>query len=460
MPSPPTVTTTTTTPDDDSDTMPIDAWDGDTEKMSAQSFLRAFHRDVKMYLVPGSEADDWFAKLPAATHADMDLIDTCSNAVPLGGDVHSRRQNTPQTYSAPGSHGEAGHEGQARRHDVWAHTPIRDVDTGELEQEMKEKRQEKEEHNKLARLVEQRTGPQALPRRASARNSPTQDQCAGAKPSAGHRRRARTRSKAPGERPRELVRSPRAHTKRRATRTVPAASPARTLSARRMQQPLTGNDRALSSTDRTHRTPPRHRGWPPCARGPATAMVPASRERRGHYRQALPASPGALKEAPAAVRMVGYGSYNTDDYGRPFGGDGGRFEEHVKQNAQEKLLEERVPERTEEAQGNSTGALPAPSREVPAVEREEAEDVTNEIYFLAREYTDEEMANWMAHTGEKEQDSENTRVVSMYNEARADLESHRRSHLEGNAWVSGAVRGRRWDNKYPRDTQRGYKFPA
>ncbi|KAJ6544693.1 hypothetical protein B0H10DRAFT_2133764 [Mycena sp. CBHHK59/15] len=35
----------------------------------------------------------------------------------------------------------------------------------------------------------------------------------------------------------------------------------------------------------------------------------------------------ALREAPAAVRMVGYASYETDDYGRPFGGDEGRFEE-------------------------------------------------------------------------------------------------------------------------------------
>jgi hypothetical protein len=44
----------------------------------------------------------------------------------------------------------------------------------------------------------------------------------------------------------------------------------------------------------------------------------------------------------------------------------------------------------EEAQGNSMGALPAPSREVPDAERKEDEDDTDEIYFLAREYQDEE----------------------------------------------------------------------
>jgi hypothetical protein len=35
----------------------------------------------------------------------------------------------------------------------------------------------------------------------------------------------------------------------------------------------------------------------------------------------------ALKEAPAAVRMVGYSPWDVDDYGRPFGDDTARFEE-------------------------------------------------------------------------------------------------------------------------------------
>jgi hypothetical protein len=35
----------------------------------------------------------------------------------------------------------------------------------------------------------------------------------------------------------------------------------------------------------------------------------------------------ALKEAPAAVRTVGYSPWDVDDYGRPFGDDTARFEE-------------------------------------------------------------------------------------------------------------------------------------
>ncbi|KAJ6529696.1 hypothetical protein B0H19DRAFT_1274089 [Mycena capillaripes] len=68
--------------------MPMDAWDGDTDKMSAQDFLRAFHHNVKVstssadkakafknYLAANSDADDWFQALPTATKLDMDLID-------------------------------------------------------------------------------------------------------------------------------------------------------------------------------------------------------------------------------------------------------------------------------------------------------------------------------------------------------------------------------------------------
>jgi hypothetical protein len=35
----------------------------------------------------------------------------------------------------------------------------------------------------------------------------------------------------------------------------------------------------------------------------------------------------ALREAPAAIQMVGYAVYDTDDYGHLFGGDDARFEE-------------------------------------------------------------------------------------------------------------------------------------
>ncbi|KAJ7463665.1 hypothetical protein FB451DRAFT_1403685 [Mycena latifolia] len=73
--------------------MPMDAWDGNTDKMSAQDFLWAFHRDVKVstssadkakafknYLATNSDADDWFQALPAATKLDMDLIDIANEA--------------------------------------------------------------------------------------------------------------------------------------------------------------------------------------------------------------------------------------------------------------------------------------------------------------------------------------------------------------------------------------------
>ncbi|KAJ7441717.1 hypothetical protein FB451DRAFT_1414508 [Mycena latifolia] len=83
----------TLSPDYSSDLMPMDAWDGDTDKMSVQDFLCSFHQDVKVttssadkakafkhYLVANSEADLWFRALPAATKADMDLIDTAMEA--------------------------------------------------------------------------------------------------------------------------------------------------------------------------------------------------------------------------------------------------------------------------------------------------------------------------------------------------------------------------------------------
>ncbi|KAJ7706875.1 hypothetical protein B0H17DRAFT_1125692 [Mycena rosella] len=84
---------TTTIPDYDSDTMPMEAWDGDMDKMSAQDFLRAFHHNVKVttsstdkakafknYLAANSDTDDWYQALPATTKLDMDLIDIAIEA--------------------------------------------------------------------------------------------------------------------------------------------------------------------------------------------------------------------------------------------------------------------------------------------------------------------------------------------------------------------------------------------
>jgi hypothetical protein len=89
--------------------------------------------------------------------------------------------------------------------------------------------------------------------------------------------------------------------------------------------------------------------------------------------------------------------------------------QHPRQVAAVPQVEGRETGSLQEAQRNSTGALPAPSREVQDVEREENEDDTDEIYFLAREYPDEETGQkkgWerAAHTEMGGGDSEDTRV--------------------------------------------------
>ncbi|KAJ7141492.1 hypothetical protein C8R44DRAFT_604666 [Mycena epipterygia] len=71
----------------------MDAWGGDTDKLSTQDFLRAFHHDTrastfstdkakafKNYLVAGSEVDTWYKALSAATKTDMDLLDAVIEA--------------------------------------------------------------------------------------------------------------------------------------------------------------------------------------------------------------------------------------------------------------------------------------------------------------------------------------------------------------------------------------------
>jgi hypothetical protein len=78
-------------------------------------------------------------------------------------------------------------------------------------------------------------------------------------------------------------------------------------------------------------------------------------------------------------------------------------------------VEEHEPGSLQEAQGNSTGALPAPSREVPDAEGEEDDDDTDEIYFLAHKYQDVEPGRTderegMVHTETRGEDSEDTRT--------------------------------------------------
>ncbi|KAJ6544864.1 hypothetical protein DFH09DRAFT_1321716 [Mycena vulgaris] len=68
--------------------MPMDAWDGKTDKFSAQDFLWGFHRNVKVstrstdkvkafrnYLVTNTDANNWYKTRTAATKANMDFID-------------------------------------------------------------------------------------------------------------------------------------------------------------------------------------------------------------------------------------------------------------------------------------------------------------------------------------------------------------------------------------------------
>ncbi|KAJ6484849.1 hypothetical protein C8R45DRAFT_904026, partial [Mycena sanguinolenta] len=207
--------------------MPIDAWDGDTDKMSAQSFLRAFHRDVKvttssadkakafrMYLVPGSEADDWFSALPVATKTDMDAIDLALETQwPSEATVQpTQAEWSTELLKSRITMEELGTKVKVADREVWAHhawgnkmmrlaakagvsktttyieqvrvelpkplrgkinkthadwaafvKAIRDVDTVELELEMKEWREEKEQRDKLAKLLDQRPALQASP---------------------------------------------------------------------------------------------------------------------------------------------------------------------------------------------------------------------------------------------------------------------------------------------------------
>ncbi|KAJ7334645.1 hypothetical protein DFH08DRAFT_965395 [Mycena albidolilacea] len=89
--------------------------------------------------------------------------------------------------------------------------------------------------------------------------------------------------------------------------------------------------------------------------------------------------------------------------------------QHPCQDAAVPQVEERETGSPQEAQRNSTGALPAPSREVPDAGCREDEDNTNEIYFLAREYPDEETGQntgreKAAHMGTGGENSEGTRV--------------------------------------------------
>ncbi|KAJ7071901.1 hypothetical protein B0H15DRAFT_793145, partial [Mycena belliarum] len=207
--------------------MPVDAWDGDTDKVPAQDFLRAFHRNMKPgtssadmakafknYIVFGSDADRWYNKLSTATKGDMDLIDTAIEAE-YPGEVEVQPTEgeygvmlTKEKIKAE----DLGTKVKVADRDVWAHhawankvmrlatsaglsgtatyievlrmdlprqlrtkipkefkdwkefvKAVKDVDAVELELEMNEWREEKAKADRLSQLVERRAAMQASP---------------------------------------------------------------------------------------------------------------------------------------------------------------------------------------------------------------------------------------------------------------------------------------------------------
>ncbi|KAJ7455173.1 hypothetical protein FB451DRAFT_1049034 [Mycena latifolia] len=382
--------------------------------MSAQSFLRAFHQDVKvttssadkakafrMYLVPGSEADDWFNTLPAATKTDMDAIDLALKAQwpsektvqPMQAEYGTELLKSRLTMA------ELGTKVKVADHEVWAHhawankmlclatkagvsktttyieqvrvelpkllrskvdkthtdwaafvKAIRDVDTVELELDMKEWREEREQRDKLVKMLERRSELQASP-------------------TAGIRTQlTNTRISAPAP-----------HWPPTAQNANPfqgagGGGQGNLFAAPHPQyQPLTGNDRRVlldaivcithhpdtemgrrahgDQQQEWHRvhgnidvsvdTPyPLRPGRAPlnsgecfrCGHGGHTNVnracpAPLDQCINPREQQWCRIATQALREPVAAVRMVAYGLYDTDDYGRPFGGDDARFEE-------------------------------------------------------------------------------------------------------------------------------------
>ncbi|KAJ7107511.1 hypothetical protein C8R44DRAFT_637349 [Mycena epipterygia] len=205
----------------------MDAWDGDTEKQSAQDFLRSFHRDVrastpgpdkakalKNYLVAGSEVDIWYKTLPLATRQDMDLVEaefekrypeqepvlpsaaeygvklvkerlrmedlgtkvTMANrevwaqhawAAKMLALATSAKVETTSTYIEQ-VRLELPKQLRLKIGRVFADWPafvkaVRDVDAGELEVEMREWREEEAARKRLTQMVERRPAPPVSP---------------------------------------------------------------------------------------------------------------------------------------------------------------------------------------------------------------------------------------------------------------------------------------------------------
>ncbi|KAF8144991.1 hypothetical protein K438DRAFT_1992245 [Mycena galopus ATCC 62051] len=406
IPTAPTITKAIL-PDYDSDTMLMDAWDGDTDKLSAQDFSRAFHRDVKVttssadkakafkhYLVAGSDVDIWYRALPAATRADMDLIDA---ALELQYPSEATVQPTAAEYGTELlkcrlTMEELSTKTKVADRDVRVELPkplctkigkthadwpafikaIRDVDTVDLELDMKEWKEEKEQRDKIAKMLEQRPAPA----------SPTagiRGQLANARIGAPAQGPARWPPLAPGANPFQAAQGGRQGNLFTAPRTPYQAQAPRTpyqpqvRQPAEVQQPLVGEQRCvlLEAIARiTHHpdtdagrcahsdqqqawfaahgnvamsvnTPyPLHLGCAPVNSG---ECFRCGYQGHTNYQRRCEAPPEqclgvreqqwrriallALKEAPTAVRAVGFASWDTDDYGRPFGADKSHLEE-------------------------------------------------------------------------------------------------------------------------------------
>jgi hypothetical protein len=413
----------------------MDAWDGDTDKMSAQDFLRAFHRDVKVstssadkakafknYLAANSDADDWFQALPAATKLDMDLIDIALEAqYPAEPKVQpTAAEFATELLRCKLTKEELGTKVKVADREVWAHhawgtkmqrlalkagvsatttyieqvrvelpgplrtkigkthanwpafiKAVRDVDTVELELDMKEEKERQEEFQKMRQALQASPTVGIRAQLTNARLGPP-EQAAACWPTTvpGANPFQSTRGGGQGN----LFTTPRAPQQQQAPRApYQPQAPRAPYQPAMQQQPLDEAQRRIlidaiarivhhpDTEAGRHAHADQQQEWyrthgnvnvtvntpyPLCpGRAPANSGECFRCGMMGHtnyqcwceatMEQCVSAreqqwrriAAQALKEAPAAVRTVGYSQWDVDDHGRPFGDDTICFEE-------------------------------------------------------------------------------------------------------------------------------------
>ncbi|KAJ7209816.1 hypothetical protein B0H12DRAFT_1278866 [Mycena haematopus] len=350
----------------------------------------------KNYLVSGSEADRWFKALPVATRASMDLIDAA---------VEAQYPEQQEVQPTAGEYGamltkeklkmeELGTKVTVADREVWAHhawaskmlryatsagisgtdtyvevvrielprqlrtkipktfanwkefvKAIREVDTVELEMEMKEWRDEKAKQDRLAQLVALQASPTAGIRNQLANakiNAPVQGPARWPGPAAG----ANPFQNAGGGGRGNLFGAPRAvyppqrrillEAIGRITHHPDTEAGRRAHGDQQQEWFRTHGNVAISVNTpyplRPGRAPVNsgecfrcgflgHTNYQRrCEAPPDQCLSPREQQWRRVASQ-------ALKEAPTAVRAVGFTSWDVDDYGRPFEDSGVRFEE-------------------------------------------------------------------------------------------------------------------------------------